>query len=671
MIPGMFRRPARVRRLGLLAPVTVLVAGLLGGAGWTGAAPGLALARLTSETAVKPCPGHSRVLCGTIKVPLYWSAPGRGSLTVHFEEYLHTDSSLPALEPIVAMEGGPGYPSTGSAASYLFMIGSLRQRHNLILMDQRGTGGSDAINCPGVQNYDALVRPKDFPAVVAGCAKRLGARANAFGSAAVAEDLKAVLETLHVTKVDLYGDSYGSYAAQVFAVHYPGFVRDLVLDGTYDQQFNPFEPEAVTALRRSWDTICASFAGCKGDHLLTDIAAFARKLARHPIVAVADDEYHTRQHIDLTAEAFAQLVFDATYSYTFFRDLPAALVAARHGDLTPVKRLAAEDVSFNAGGGAPDGYSAGDLEAVSCHDYPTAWDTRSGDAGRAAELERSIKQLPNGVFFPFSKAVWLASLDENELVYGCLDWPRPAVADPPFPPGIRFPHIPVLVLDGLLDQATPLGDASKVARAWPDATFVRVANSNHVTAQVDFLHCVSVIVRQFLGTRAAGDTSCAAHVPAQYVVPVFPTSVGKAPQAASAGVSDHSTKFGRRAAWVATETIGDALERWFNLIGGGPGYGLYGGSFTVSGGYYSYRPLVLRFKSDRFVPNLKVSGTATWNRTSSLLTAKLRLTGPRGRKGDLRIEWSTSVPGAIASERGAIGGQRVALTMPAPFSAHG
>jgi pimeloyl-ACP methyl ester carboxylesterase len=670
MIVDTFRRRARVRRLGLVVPATVLVAGLVCGAGWMGDAPGLVVARSASGTVVTLCSGHSGVLCGNIKVPLYWSAPQRGSLTVHFDEFLHTDSSLPPLEPIVAMEGGPGYPSTGSAASYLFMIGSLRRRHDLILMDQRGTGRSDAIDCPGVQDYDGLVRPKDFPAVVAACANRLGAAANAFGSAAVAEDLKAVLEALHVKKVDLYGDSYGSYAAQVFAVHFPGLVRDLVLDATYDQRFNPFEPEAVTALRRAWDTICTSFAGCKGDDLLNDIGAFARKLARHPIVGVADDEYGKPQHIDLTAAAFAQLVLDATYSYTFFRDLPAALVAAGHGDLAPLMRLAAEDVNFNAGGGAPGGYSAGDLEAVSCHDYPTAWDRRSDDARRAAELQKGIRRLPGGVFSPFSKQVWLASLDENELVYGCLDWPRPAVADPPFPPGTRFPHIPVLVLDGLLDQATPLGDASKVARAWPDATFVRVTNSNHITAQVDFLRCVSVIVRQFLGTRSAGDTSCAHHVPAQYVVPAFPASVGTAPQAAPAGTSDHSTMLDRQAAWVATETIGDALERWYNLTGG-PGHGLYGGLFNVSGGYYSYGPLVLRFKSARFVPNLNVSGTAQWNRTSSQLKAQLSLTGPHGLKGNLQIEWPTNKTGAIASEKGTIGGQSVALKMPAPFSAHG
>lgn len=138
------------------------------------------------------------------------------------------------------------------------------------------------------------------------------------------------------------------------------------------------------------------------------------------------------------------------------------------------------------------------------------------------------------------------------------------------------------------------------------------------------------------------------------------TCAGTAPQAVSADTSDHSTKLGRQAAWVAAETIGDALERWFNLTGG-PGYGLYRGSFKVSGGYYSYGPLVLRFKSACFVPNLKVSGTATWNRASSLLTAKLSLTGPHGLKGELRIEWSTSQAGAIAREVGTIGGHSVAL----------
>lgn len=66
-----------------------------------------------------------------------------------------------------------------------------------------------------------------------------------------------------------------------------------------------------------------------------------------------------------------------------------------------------------------------------------------------------------------------------------------------------------------------------------------------------------------------------------------------------------------------------------------------------------------------------VSGTATWNRATSLLKAKLNLTGPDALKGDLKIAWPTNQAGAIAKERGTIGGHNVALKMPAPFSAHG
>ena len=119
-------------------------------------------------------------------------------------------------------------------------------------------------------------------------------------------------------------------------------------------------------------------------------------------------------------------------------------------------RLAAEDVSFNAAGGNAAGYSVGDLEAVSCHDYPTVWNVAAGIPTRRAQLRHAIAALPADVFAPFSKRVWLNSADESELVRGCLEWPAPTYSDPPFPSASR-PHIPVLVIDGEFDQTTPVG----------------------------------------------------------------------------------------------------------------------------------------------------------------------------------------------------------------------
>ena len=88
----------------------------------------------------------------------------------------------------------------------------------------------------------------------------------------------------------------------------------------------------------------------------------------------------------------------------------------------------------------------------------------------------------------------------------------------------------------------------------------------------------------------------------------------------------------RQAASVGNAAVGDALSRWYNLMFGVAGHGLYGGRFTVIGPYASYaRPLVIRFHGDRFVPGLAVSGRATWNRTTLRVRAALDAARPRGR----------------------------------------
>ena len=284
--------------------------------------------------------GHNPLVeCGSIQVPLFWSHPGQGQpLTVDFRVYRHTDQGAQAGEPVVAFEGGPGYGSIGSASTYLLLLGSLHETHDLIVMDQRGTGTSDVIRCHKLQQSIG-----SYVAATGACAAKLGDTANAYGTAAVGDDMAAILNGLGVHQVDVYGDSYGTYASQSFALHHPSLVRAVVLDGAYNQQFNPFEPEASAALRNAWTTLCARAGSCAG--ILQSIGGFDHGLAQHPVTGIGYDADGNRIHVHLTATTFVQLVFDASYAYTFLRDLPAALVAYRAGDRTPLLRLAAEDVS--------------------------------------------------------------------------------------------------------------------------------------------------------------------------------------------------------------------------------------------------------------------------------------------------------------------------------------
>ncbi len=606
----------------------------------------------------RPC--GLRVVCGRIVVPRYWAHPDGYTFTVRFRVYRHTDASRPPLEPLVGFEGGPGYPSIGSAGDYLFLQGPMRRRHDLLVMDNRGTGSSGAIACRALQRGLG-----SFVDAAAACAKQLGARANVYGTAAVADDLHAILLALRIQRVDVYGDSYGSYAAQVFTLRYPKMVRAAIFDGAYNNDFSPFETEANATLRAAWTRLCLRAGSCP--EILGRIAQLTHRLMHHPLVGTgraADDQ---RVHVRLTARVFAQLVDDATYSDTIFRDLPAAMRALSSGDRAPLLRLAAEDAANDAAGGSPASYSAGDYMAVYCHDQPQLWDPSSDLATRRAQLAAAAAKLPRNVFAPFPFRVWLGSLYESQLVRGCLKWPAPAIADPPFPePGTPYPHVPVLVLNGGFDFATPPADARRVARAFPNATFVLVHNAGHVTAEDDYEGCASSIARRFLRTRHAGDTSCARRLPAVNVVRAFPKTLARAPEASSAGAGDESAVVDRRAAWVADETVGDAMVRWYNLMYGTQGAGLRGGTFTVRGAYASRAPLRVVFSGDRFVRDLSVSGDAVWFRTNFRLIATLNLRG--AANGTIRLSCVTDRGDAVALITGALDGRPIHLVAPVPWS---
>lgn len=603
------------------------------------------------------CRDDASARCGSVRVPVYRSEPGAGRFTVRFRVYRRRDRSRPALEPIVAAEGGPGYGSIGSAASFRFMLRPLLARRDLIVMDNRGTGGSGAISCPRLQaGLGRYVRE------VGRCARRLGRRAGAYGTGAAADDLAAVLDRLRVPVVDIYGDSYGTYFAQAFAVRHPERVRAVVLDAAFAVTgFDPWEREQLVTIRNAWRAVCERSGACAGDPLAA-LGRAARRLNQRPLTGTARDADGTRRRVRMNGSKLAQLTGDASFYYAIYRDLLAALRAYKRGDPLPLLRLGAEDAAAYEPGTDPSAYSEGAYAAVACHDYPTVWRTSSSFAQRRSELAAGRAGLAPDSFAPFPVGLWLRSRVEYQLVYGCLRWPAPRVADPPVPPGATFPSVPVLVLDGDLDSVTPPGDSRAAAALFPNARYVEVRNVGHVTALADFDRCGSVLVRRFLSDLDAGDTSCAKRIPELHVVPDFPRRVAEAP-GARPDAGDRSWPLDRRAAWTAARTVGDAFSRWW-LMFGMRGHGLRGGSFSAGGAaYYSHGPVRLRLRGARYAEDLAVSGLAVWDRRAGRYRARLTLSGRRG--GRLRVSWPSRA-GATARITGRIGGRPVSLRTPAP-----
>ena len=69
--------------------------------------------------------------------------PGRISIHVEFYPHQGPRADGPTL---VATEGGPGYPATLSRDDYLALFAPLRGDRDVLLMDNRGTGLSGAID---------------------------------------------------------------------------------------------------------------------------------------------------------------------------------------------------------------------------------------------------------------------------------------------------------------------------------------------------------------------------------------------------------------------------------------------------------------------------------------------------------------------------------------------
>jgi pimeloyl-ACP methyl ester carboxylesterase len=601
-----------------------------------------------------PCRWHDRALCGSVTVPLDRSGRVPGTLKIGYERFLHSDTSRPALEPIVAVEGGPGYATTASRSYYLGLFRPLMDRHDLLLVDQRGTGTSHPIDCEPLQHIHWPFT--GWIAAVGTCGRQLGAASDLYSSRDAADDLADVLDALHIPAIDLYGDSYGTFFSQTFAVLHGDRLRTLVLDAAYPiEDADPWWRDLSRAAAGGYRLACARDAGCAalGGDPLKRLGALDRLVARHPITGMAPDADGTYARVTITPSVLISIYDAGGYVFDPYRELDAAARAALkpHPDFLPILRLAREEVDFTSGGGNPALYSQGMDYAVSCPDYPQLYDMHAPVAERPAQYATSIRALQRNdphAFAPFTIDQWVTSGDED--YDSCLRWPVPAHPRPLLPPGHTYPHVPTLVMVGDLDSVTSAEGARQVASAFPNSTFVEVANMTHVTALNYPAGCTEGIVLRFVRTGgSAGNTSCASDYPEIHVVDVFAVHAAEVPGPAV-----------WRAATIATDTIGDVIARWDNMFGS-RGVGLRGGSFTTTG--YARRNWTLH--RVRWVDDAPVSGRASIDMLAGTAHANLTIGGvvPHGH---LHLSWSTTQPDAQVLVTGMLGGRHVRLRLPAP-----
>ena len=625
-----------------------------------------------------PCPDVEGAWCGNLRVPFDRTDTAAGTTPITFEWYPAEQASVGT---IVAMEGGPGYPSTGSRDYYLELFAGLQGSRNLLLVDNRGTGASGLISCRPLQRFHLALGEEEYDRRLAACGDQLNSTrrlpggglvhgSDLYGTAHAARDLADVLTALETGPVDLYGDSYGSWFGQAFAARYPRLLRSLTLDASWPVLgTDPFYVSTIETARIAFDLACRRSVACAlaaPGSSMARIGALAERLRRAPVVGRTREPGSAPSTWRVDVGVLIALVNNAGSDTGVYRELDAAARAVlRHHDGAPLLRLAAKSLYIDDGGPVAE-WSAGQYVAVGCTDYPQPFDMRASPAVRRAQYKAAAGALPEEVFAPFTVQEWttspVAEFDD------CLNWPAPVRDDPPITghhPPLVPPTLPVLVLSGGLDTLTPWTDSAVVAaQLGRSARWVKVENTIHVTALADPYGCASGLVRGFVRhpeRLQSMDMSCASRIPEVRAVGEFPRRLsGATPAIPRKG--NQAKASGLRLAAVGAAAVGDAIAQWWYLPGS-RGHGLRGGWFDADGD----ESVQLDLHKVRFVANATVDGRATWNTGTGLVTGRVVVKGPRGVNATVRMRWHDLARHPRATLTGRTGsGARLSAFLPAP-----
>ena len=578
------------------------------------------------STAADLCGRAAGLVCSNVVVPLDRAGLVPGTVTLHVEEL---PASGVARGTIFLIAGGPGQgsahvfalgdPTAQSLLHYLF------PGYNLVAYDDRGTGESGLIDCPGLQSASSESAQRSAAAV---CGTSLGAAARFYSTAAHAEDLEAVRQSLGIDKVALYGVSYGTKLAMAYALAHPDHVSRLLLDSVLPPEGpDPYSADVLQQISSKLEGFCA--AGCNGKALASDVAALANAYAVKPLTGKVPVGGGRSVSKKIDGLDLLSIVLDADLSPGEAAELPAVVDAARHRNVQPLLRLA---VLHDASEQMPSiDLSFGLYAATVCADGGFPWQPDLPVSQRPAALEAAVAALPAGALGPFG--AWAAGFGNADF---CLGWPTQTGGSPL---GVGpLPDVPMLAVSGGFDMRTPTVGAQAVVSRFPQGHLLVVPGVGHSTVNADPSGCAGAAVRAWILDQAV-PAACPATRPLVVPVPALP------------GQAHPRRPLSARATYtIARESVQDALALWL-MTAGESGVaaqvpGVFGGRLVAS-----ERSIKLVDFSDAH--GVSVSGTLTFKKCGPPLVFQGAVTvgGSAAARGVLGVSG--------ASVRGSLGGRTV------------
>jgi len=426
--------------------------------------------------------------CGVLTVPESPAKPTGRQIALSF-------ARVPAInrtrqpDPLFVIAGGPGMAATTFYAMIAPVFGRIHRDRDIVLLDQRGTGGSNPLNCPNDQGSNSEVSVDALVADTRRCLDELSAKADVtqYTTSLAVADLDRLREMLGYDRINLYGVSYGTRVAQHYLRRFPQHVRALVLDGVVPPEVSLGADAAVDAEASLTRILarCAREAACKsqfGDPE-ADYHDLWQSLQAHPAqVSIPDPTTGEATHFEFTRFHLATVLRLSIYSSEPTALLPLLLHQAHESK--DYSRLAAQFLLLN--------HSYSDVVAAGMND--TVVCTEDLAFYKPSEADRAKLE-----------STFLGAAQFDALLAICKMWPRG-----PMDPDLHAPlhsDVPVLLLSGSDDPVTPPAYAEQARRGLTHSVSVVLKDFGH--GQVG-APCVDRVMSQFIHSASIDglDTSC-------------------------------------------------------------------------------------------------------------------------------------------------------------------
>lgn len=424
--------------------------------------------------------------CGTYEV--FEDRAAKSGRTIKLKiVVLKSLGSKPAPDAIFPLHGGPGAPATGLIELAKGILGPVRQDHDLVFVDQRGTGGSNPLTCDIADDAKDLasffgdILPPDK---VRACREKLQEHADLrlYTTPIAMDDLDEVRAALGYNKIDLVGLSYGTIASQVYMRQHPEHVRTAFLVGVA----TPNIKQPLLFPRSAQHAMDLLFADCTADktchgafpHLQEEFGVVLSRFNNGPLqVEMVDTVSKKRVQVKLSRSSFVEGIRLAMYSTDSQQFVPKIIHQAYENDYVPFEEA---DVHLSPGGGVARGV----YFTITCSE---------------------------GV--PFITAKELADETQNTYVgpervqrhiTACKDWPKGNIA-PSYLDPVKS-DVPVLMISGEVDGSSPTWFGESALKFLPNGRQLKIRYLGHQFEG----NCLRDIFTSFIqdGSAKNLDASC-------------------------------------------------------------------------------------------------------------------------------------------------------------------